>query len=148
MTLPVEIQILSVGNIWIFLPSLPTLIGVLKNYPVHERCSGCFYHHIFYLLFRKSLYCFAVYFYNNTHAFCNLCDHMLQTHLATLISFELSEPLSVSMTTRCHHESLPLLVLSHPHIVTQNPKVCCTLAVQCIFFQGILNYCFYLIKQF
>ncbi len=46
------------------------------------------------------------------------------------------------------HVSLLLRALFHLHTVTQNPLSCCTLAVQCTFFQCILDHCFffYLIK--
>jgi hypothetical protein len=43
------------------------------------------------------------------------------------------------MTMMNRHESLRLLALSPLHIKVQNPKVYCTLAVQCTFFQSVLR---------
>ena len=43
---------------------------------------------------------------------------------------------------------LQLLVLSHLHTVTQNPKVYCILVVQCTFFQTIPGHCLLFDKIF
>jgi hypothetical protein len=136
--LQAEIQILFLGNVWIFLP-LPSLIYVPKGYQVQGKYFGCSYH-IFYLLFLESQQIVSPsFFYNNVHASHHLYGHTLQTHLTTLLSFEPSLSWPVLMTMMNRHESLPwLLALSHLHTVTQNPKICCTLAVvQCTFFQSI-----------
>ena len=64
-------------------------------------------------------------FYSIVHASCHLYGHMLQTHLASRLFFEPSQPLPVLMTTKYHHESLLLLALSHLHIKVQNLGVYC-----------------------